>query len=95
MADSLSAESRARLPLAEILSSCRLVRHNGGILLLGAPISPQRLVGLVHDYRREQTVTQPIENLNVISQELLPTPSAVKDKLSVSTAVQELSLIHI
>ncbi len=35
-------------------------------------------------------MTQPIENLNVISQELLPTPSAVKDKLSVSTAVQEL-----
>ncbi|SVB40931.1 uncharacterized protein METZ01_LOCUS193785, partial [marine metagenome] len=28
-------------------------------------------------------VTVPIENLNVISQELLPTPSAVKEELSV------------
>jgi 3-deoxy-7-phosphoheptulonate synthase len=35
-------------------------------------------------------VTVPIENLNVISQELLPTPTAVKEELSVSTTVQEL-----
>lgn len=35
-------------------------------------------------------MTVPIENLNVISQELLPTPTAVKEELSVSTTVQEL-----
>ena len=35
-------------------------------------------------------MTVPIENLNVISQELRPTPTAVKEELSVSTTVQEL-----
>ena len=34
-------------------------------------------------------MTQPIENLNVVSQELLPTPNAVKEELSVSKTVQE------
>ncbi len=35
-------------------------------------------------------MTAPIENLNVISQELLPTPSVVKEELSVPTTAQEL-----
>ncbi len=35
-------------------------------------------------------MTAPIENLNVISQELLPTPSAVKEELSVPATAQEL-----
>ena len=35
-------------------------------------------------------MARPIENLNVVSQELLPTPSAVKEELSISLAVQEL-----
>ena len=35
-------------------------------------------------------MTAPIENLNVISHELLPTPSVVNEELSVPTTAQEL-----